>query len=1290
MADIDELQIKIKADSAKASNSIESLVNSMNRLRESISFDTAKLSNIASGIRSISDAATGFKGGKSSEITSMVRALNKFSGVDANSIHGISSAVRDLASGIASVKAVDTSGLTSMVSALSKIGGKASTQATKNLPALSAQLQNFVRQMNKIGALNFDMTNMSNLVTAISRLGSVASGRAVTNIPLLADNLKYLFETLSKAPNVSANILQMTQALGNLSNRSGGAITGLNNSISNLSGSFLGFKASTGKALIGLKSFTRQILSSMGIYLGLYGAIRGIKNAIDISSALTEVQNVVDATFGDMSKKVNDFAQDSIRQFGMSELTLKQTASRFQAMGTAMGIDSSLIKKANEFLNKQTDGYIGLSDSMADVSLNLTKLTADMASLYNIDQDVVSQDLAAIFTGQTRPLRDYGLDLTQATLKEWAMKQGLDSDIESMSQAEKTMLRYQYVLANTQTAQGDFARTADSWANQIRILKQSFEQLGSVIGGALINAFKPFVKALNSVLLVVISFVTKVTNALGAIFGWKYEDSGAGLADNFSDAAESADDVADSTGQAAKNIDKMNKGIRQFDELKLITTNDGSGKKGSGGSGGGASGGASGGKLVKTDTIFKNYESDIKNLKQLGKYISDALSKAMESINWDKIYSKARNFGKGLADFLNGLINPRLFGNVGKTIAGALNTAIYATLSFGQTFDWSNLGKSLAEGINKFFQTFDFKALAEDINVWVQGVYKTIKTMIENIKWSDVWKGVKDFLSNIDIETVEILLGAFALKLAGKLLTGKLLKETIGKLIGAKFTAAFGSTAVKSLLSYAIPISLAVVVATLSFTVGKDSIKKDANNLEKAYEKGGFLQYLQESFKQLLNPFEWINAYGGGVLSHDTVMDKLGIGNGMNVDEFVKNLPKKEDYKSLDDFQKALNEFNDNMPNKLNVPDSFDLKAWIDEWKNINGLDDVDLRADVVLPNLQEKISEFKDNVKEWWGLNVELPVRNKLTTTLEDVSSWWEDVKEYWGEKKLSIQTEIGEIKGKIEEKWNEALTYIQENIFPWFTKKKWMEVGNGIKEGLSAKWDEFSDWWQNTGIYNWWENHVKPWFTKKRWDEQGDGMKKGLSEKWGEFSNWWSTSGIGSWWTNHVEPYFTKDNWTFSGISDGLKQAFDNAVAGIKQVWNNFATWLNSKLSFSWDSVNIGGKEIIQAGNINLGKIPTFATGGFPEDGLFFANHGEMVGQFSNGNTAVANNSQIVEGIKAGVKSAVSEALTPYLSQIAQNTSENSGIKVELDGKVIYDSTVKQWKSEARRTQRNPVPIF
>lgn len=1277
MADIDELQIKIKADSTKASNSIESLVNSMNRLRESISFDTAKLSNIASGIRSISDAATGFKGGKSSEITSMVRALNKFSGVDANSIHGISSAVRDLASGIASVKAVDTSGLISMVSALSKIGGKASTQATKNLPALSAQLQNFVRQMNKIGALNFDMTNMSNLVTSISRLGSVASGRAVTNIPLLADNLKYLFETLSKAPNVSSNIIQMTQALGNLSNRSGGAISGLNTSISSLSGSFLGFKTSTGKALIGLKSFTRQILSSMGIYLGLYGAIRGIKNAIDISSTLTEVQNVVDVTFGDMSKKVNEFAQDSIRQFGMSELTLKQTASRFQAMGTAMGIDSSLIKKANEFLNKQTDGYIGLSDSMADVSLNLTKLTADMASLYNIDQDVVSQDLAAIFTGQTRPLRDYGLDLTQATLKEWAMKQGLDSDIESMSQAEKTMLRYQYVLANTQTAQGDFARTADSWANQIRILKQSFEQLGSVIGGALINAFKPFVKALNSVLLVVISFVTKVTNALGAIFGWKYEDSGAGLADSFSDAAESAGDVADNTGQAAKNIDKMNKGVRQFDELKLITTNDGSGKKGSGGSGGGASGGASGGKLVKTDTIFKNYESDIKNLKQLGKYISDALSKAMESINWDKIYSKARNFGKGLADFLNGLINPRLFGNVGKTIAGALNTAIYATLSFGQTFDWTNFGNSLAEGINKFFQTFDFASLAETINVWVQGIYTTIKTMIQNISWSDVWQAAKDFLSNLDIETVAIIIGALTIKKIAKTIIGANILNTIGKFIAGK---------VKDAIVVALGAEKGTGIGTALVGMFKRGIGKFGESVGKI-----LIPNLMSGLslnESMVAAFGTVGTILAGIVS--TVGGAI-----LAVTNFVK---------MMKDGFSWLNEILMLVGTALAAVGAVILGVAAAPAALVAAIVAAVGTVVVLVHDNWETIKSWFSGVSDWVNKKIFTPISNTMSGLWKTVSTVWQNASTWFSTTVIEpivnffqgFKTRVKQIfEGLwiiVQAIWITVSGWFNDNVITPvvnFFQGLWEKVSGFFKqlwENVKSVWSSVSDWFN--------QNVITP--VRQRFESVCEKVGGFFTNLWNNIKSVWNV--VSNWFnTNVVQPLLGVFEGLWSGVKSGMVNAMNAVIGGIESAINFIVGGINKIIGgfnkvVSWAAkvadADWGGVDLVPT--VQLNRIQRFSTGGFPEDGLFFANHGEMVGQFSNGNTAVANNSQIVEGIKAGVKSAVSEALTPYLSQIAQNTSENSGIKVELDGKVIYDSTVKQWKSEARRTQRNPVPIF
>ena len=1290
MADIDELQIKIKADSAKASDSIDKLASSLDNLGKSLSFDTSKLSNIASGIRSMSDAATGFKGAKSKEITSLATALSKFSNVDTSSFYGISAAMKNLAAGMKDTKTIDASGIMNTAAALSKMGGTLatvgtsnlvkikddlayfvkgmnsvgslnfdttglsnliksisklglanSTQATANLPQISAQLQNFVRQMNKIGELKFDMTNMSSLVTSISRLGSVASGRAVNNIPLLADNLKYLFETLSKAPNVSANIIRMTEALANLAKTgasSGRAATSLGKSLNIFSGSANKAKSSS----FSLASAFGKLYAS---YWLLFRAFSKIKDAIDISSSLTEVENVVRTTFGNYEKLIQDFSKTSIQDFGMSELTAKQVASRFQAMGTAMGFSQG---------------------KMADMSLQLTKLTADMASFYDMEQSDVARNLQAVFTGETEPLRKYGLDLTQATLKEWAMKQGLDADISSMTQAEKTMLRYQYVMANTAAAQGDFARTSDTWANQVRILKQSFEQLAAIIGGALINAFKPFVRTLNAVMQKVIAFATTVTNALGSIFGWKFEISAGGLADDWSDAAGSAADIADSTGQAAKNVEKMNKGLRAFDELNLITTPDNSSGSGSSGSGGGgASGGGASGGLVQVDTIFKDYESQIRSLRELGAYISDALSDAMESIDWDRIYSKARNFGKGLADFLNGLITPRLFGDVGMTIASALNTAIYAALSFGEEFDWTNLGDSIAAGVNRFFETFDFSALGRTINTWVHGIYDTITTAIGNIKWSEVWDGVTDFLSEIDLEAISLIIGAFALKCAGKFLTSKILKETIGKLISEKFVAAFGSESVKSILSYIVPISLSVAVGALTFTIGKDSIKKDAENLVKAYKDGGFLQYLQESLKQLINPFEWINACGGGILSQKGILESYSDGVDLNI-----KMPKKEDYASLDEYQKALNDFNNNVPDSLKVPSSFDLKAWIDEWKQMNGLDNVDLRAEVVLPNLREKISGFKEKIKEWWGLNVELPVHNKLTTTQNDISLWWENVKEYWGEKKLSIQTEIGEIKGKIEEKWNEASEYIQENILPWFTKDHWLEIGNGIKEGLSTKWEEFSTWWSDTGIAVWWNEKVSPWFTVNTWKNLGESIRKGLSKKWEEFTGWWENTGFYKWWNQDVAPKFTTDKWTFSGISDGLKNAWNNAIAAVKHIWNGFANWMNSKLSFSWDAVNIAGKQIVGAGSINLGKIPTFAAGGFPSQySMFMAGENgraEILGTVG-GKTAVAGGQEIT-GIRDAVYSTAQQEmeLLRQQNQLLQGILEKEfGITSEQIGK-------------------------
>lgn len=488
MAEIEQLSIGIEAEAKTANKVVENLSNKIGLLADALNrVDTGKLSGIATGIRKLSDAAVGFKGAKSTELSSLASALKKFDGIDTNSLYGISSSMKALSDGIRSAQGVDTSGFSNVISSISKLGGtkatsgtqnlikikddlarfvdgmnrvesltfdttnlskllsgirglgsKASSDATKNLPTISAQFQNFVRQMNKIGSLTFDTSNLSSLISSISKMGGKGVSAAVGNIPKLAEAMKDLMTTLSRAPTVSQNVIDIANALAQLG-KAGSGIGTATNSISKMSVTTIRASGKVKNALKGMQGGFRSLLRTLAPLIGAFQLFNFGKQAMEISSDLTEVQNVVDVTFGDFKNKIEDLAKVSIPEFGMSELTAKDISSRFQAMGTAMGFARG---------------------EMADMSVELTKLAADMASFYNAEQNDVAKSLQSIFTGETEPLRKYGLDLTQATLQEWALKQGIDANMQSMSQMEKTMLRYQYVLANTGAAQGDFARTS--------------------------------------------------------------------------------------------------------------------------------------------------------------------------------------------------------------------------------------------------------------------------------------------------------------------------------------------------------------------------------------------------------------------------------------------------------------------------------------------------------------------------------------------------------------------------------------------------------------------------------------------------------------------------------------------------------------------------------------------------------------------------------------------------------------------------------------------------------------
>lgn len=275
------------------------------------------------------------------------------------------------------------------------------------------------------------------------------------------------------------------------------------------------------------------------------------KEGIELASQLEEVQNVVEVSFGDMTQDVEEFSKKALYSLGMSELTAKKMASTFMAMSNGMGIAAR-------------DGR--------NMALQLTALAGDMASFYNVSEEVAQTALNSIFTGETETLKKFGIVLTETNLKAFALSRGITKSYSSMTEAEKVALRYNYVLQATANAQGDFARTSGSWANQIRLLKEQLNILKTALGQILIAVILPLVKALNALL----SFIISIGRAIGSLFGKK-----TGMVKTISDAntitgglAGKADSVSDGFEKANQSAKKLQRTITAFDELNILNPKD--------------------------------------------------------------------------------------------------------------------------------------------------------------------------------------------------------------------------------------------------------------------------------------------------------------------------------------------------------------------------------------------------------------------------------------------------------------------------------------------------------------------------------------------------------------------------------------------------------------------------------------------------------------------------------------------------------------------------------------------
>lgn len=408
--EIDALQLNITASTSKAVRSITSLYNTLNTLKRSFSgFNSitsfnGSLNQLASSFQNLNSAVSGIDSARIKTVASSIRTLSSAvsSLNNVGNIGNIGASIGNAVTGLQQLGAVNlpnASSITGVANALSRL-------AKSNLQSISASMPSVVVALNRLSTLqigNFD--GLTKLGQSLSIFGRKTSAQAVTTIPQLASAFRNLIQTLSTAPQVSQNVIDLANALGNFMSNLNRVPSSSNRASKGLH--IFGTTAGkTSKKVFSLASAIRKLYAT---YFLLFRVIRKIGDSISYASSLKEVQNVVDTTFGKMTDTVEDFASTSIEQFGLSELSAKQFASRFQAMGVAMGIPSKQIENAQKQLNAINPtmaerGYNDLADSMADMSINVTKLAADMASFYNVEQEDVAKDLESIYTGMTRPL----------------------------------------------------------------------------------------------------------------------------------------------------------------------------------------------------------------------------------------------------------------------------------------------------------------------------------------------------------------------------------------------------------------------------------------------------------------------------------------------------------------------------------------------------------------------------------------------------------------------------------------------------------------------------------------------------------------------------------------------------------------------------------------------------------------------------------------------------------------------------------------------------------------------
>lgn len=481
-----------------------------------------------------------------------------------------------------------------------------------------------------------------------------------------------------------------------------------------------------------------SVVKKLGVLIGGAFAVGKLaqfgKECTKLGSDLNEVQNVVNVVFPNMTEKVNEFSKNAVRTAGLSETMAKKYVGLFGSM-------------ARQFNFTESQAY--------DMSTQLTQLAGDVASFYDISQDLAYIKLKSVFSGETETLKDIGVVMTQNALDEYALANGYGKTTSAMTEQEKVALRLAFVQKQLSAASGDFIRTSDSWANQVRVMQLQLQSLKATVGQGLINIFTPVLKVINTLLGKLATLANAFKSFTELITGKKSSGqtgaSGAGLAgtdaiadtaDQYGEAADNAEKLADATNDTADATKKATKAAKGYlsplDEINNYSTDKStnSSSKNPSTTGGladqmkNAAQNVDYGKVAEGETVLdkisKSAEKLAKLLKKLWKPFQDAWRKEGKNtinaaqIALSGIAKLARSVGKSLVEVWTNGTGTKMLETMLRIAQNILIIIGNIASGFADAWNKNNVGTQIIQNIANALQVVlsFIERIAKDTADW--------------------------------------------------------------------------------------------------------------------------------------------------------------------------------------------------------------------------------------------------------------------------------------------------------------------------------------------------------------------------------------------------------------------------------------------------------------------------------------------------------------------------------------------------------------------------------------------